>query len=144
VLLFWVIGVSFDFYLIGKIRTLCTVVVNWSYLGLEAWLCMCNRLWDKGFDNLGYFWLYLGLESVVLGAICHYNWISTDCMFGGIFLGMNWHCFGIMRVWQWENSASLSRLGESYRTSRLVWGRTARSSDLALGLSDLVSLVKFH
>jgi len=30
---------------------------------------MCNRLRDKGFDNLDYFLLYLGLERVVLGAI---------------------------------------------------------------------------
>jgi len=52
-----------------KFLLYCAVVVNWSYLGLEAWLSMCNRLRDKGFDNLDYFLLYLGLERVVLGAI---------------------------------------------------------------------------
>jgi len=63
---------------------------------------------------------------MVLGSNCHYKYIGIDCI-------------------QWRNSASLaqaslSRLGESCRTSRLIWDRAARPGDLGLVLSDLVSL----
>jgi len=60
---------------------------------------MGNMLWDEGFDISGYWWLYIRIwlsrcvESMVLSANCHYNCVGIDWMFGGIFLGVVWHCF---------------------------------------------------
>jgi len=82
-----------------------------------------------------WFWVLIAITNTLVLIAC----------FVVCFLGWFDTVLGKIRVWQWGNSASLaqtslSRLGESCRTSRLIWGRAARPGDLGLVLSDLVSL----
>jgi len=66
------------------------------------------------------------ITLVSIACLVVYFWVWID------------NVLGKMRVWQWGNStslaqASLSRLGESCRTSRLVWVALLAQGTFGLG-----------
>jgi len=90
---------------------------------------MQNRLWDEGLDTFslifaiggivgwnGWFWMAI----TIIITLVSIDWFVVQFLVWSNFV------LGKMRAWQWGDSASLaqaspSRLGESCRTSRLVW-----------------------
>jgi len=140
------------------------VLFNWEKFVLDVlwmgiwgiWVWMHNHVWVICYGRRILTFQVIGdcISNVVVNFVWKvWFWVLIDITITLVSIACFVVCFwvwfdivlGKIRVWQWGNSisltqASLSRLGESCRTSRLVWGRVARPDDFGLVLSDWVSL----